>query len=680
MFQPQPTPFAASYFTPPIYDIPSPAVDSSFAIPAAAPPPAGGGGGTAEFAPELAGLGFDQAQAHAFGDGLGIVDHGLGAAAAPAPAPVAANSGSAAIVSGAPLTPNLTAPACTNIPFRYISRRQRLSTSSSSSTSTSASPPATTNSSSSPGSTRHVATAPHSHHRFLHQQHHRRRGLISKSKPQHRSGIPHRPAPATVKMEQQQQVHDVEAQQEAAKDYQPVHEGPCVGDKTPSDAVTHEYAKADPVYVEKTIALPQTYSHYRAIRGDGNCGWRAIGFSYYEKLIEVGNQMQIEGEVARLMSLNQMLMTVGGYSYVEDWSDEATGLLRDLAANISDPSMAHIILMDRWNDESSAGHIIYYLRLLAATYLKANAETYDPFIPDALGVAAYCSQSIEPPNREIENLGIVALAEILLKPVNLVLEIAYLDRSAGSQVNCYRFPEEANGQNVGSLGPIIYLLYRPDHYDILYHASAPSESPLQVHRVDGFTHNMNIRSDSDMRAFSTVDFHAITDIPTSFAPAALSPMAPPLVASPMEESFTNSPQTQQRSQWVGQYSETIPSTTPEAAMPPHDMPMIASGTGMPMPPGAEMDSSAPMMAGPGLVQGMPNSGYLIRFSPVQLEYNEGKNHFPEPAFQVTTSTFKNSVYNRAHYGNPDFHPEEYNPERDSREVKMGGKKKVKKEN
>lgn len=92
-----------------------------------------------------------------------------------------------------------------------------------------------------------------------------------------------------------------------------VTQGPRVGDKTPIDAITAEYAKADPVYVAKTMvssssirparpvcavhlvlyrppagclshrsglvlisrqALPQTYTHYRPVKGDGNCGWR----------------------------------------------------------------------------------------------------------------------------------------------------------------------------------------------------------------------------------------------------------------------------------------------------------------------------------------------------------------------------------------------------------------------
>jgi Peptidase C65 Otubain len=67
-------------------------------------------------------------------------------------------------------------------------------------------------------------------------------------------------------------------------------QGPLVGEKKSSRAITEEYAKADPVYVAKTAvsssahvnyapadylqALPQKFSHYRQILGDGNCGWR----------------------------------------------------------------------------------------------------------------------------------------------------------------------------------------------------------------------------------------------------------------------------------------------------------------------------------------------------------------------------------------------------------------------
>ena len=67
----------------------------------------------------------------------------------------------------------------------------------------------------------------------------------------------------------------------------------------------------------------------------------------------------------------------------------------------------------------------------------------------------------------------------------MVLEIAYLDRSDGVEVNVHRMPEEANGQSPADLGPIIYLLYRPGHYDILYRDAVlqpppPPSAPISV--------------------------------------------------------------------------------------------------------------------------------------------------------------------------------------------------------
>ncbi|EXU99064.1 peptidase C65 family protein (Otubain) [Metarhizium robertsii] len=484
--------------------------------------------------------------------------------------------------------------------------------------------------------------------------------------------------------------HDMAAQQEAAKDYRPKLQ------KTPSEVITNEYAKADQVYVEKTIALPQTYSHYRPIRGDGNCGWRAIGFSYFETLIERGDQAQIEGEFARLKSLNHLLATVGEYNYFEDFADEAFDLIRELARIIDKPAAAHSLLHQKWNDVAVEGSLIFYFRLLAATFLKANAETYAPFIPGGQGVDEYCSHNIEVVNREIEHLGIVALANILLKPVNFVLEIAYLDRSTGSQVNQYRFPEEANDKDVSSLGTFIYLLYRPDHYDILYRTPTVTASPppvsLQVNRVTGFTHNTAFNTTgASMGAFSTVDFGALSMIPglsTGSSDGLAGLMSMPAVTAPTNPIIGDAFSSSQQAVWMPQYGTDIQSTKGESpAQPPPAVATVQHPSPSPLlTPTTPMSSNAPMMPpstnlGP---QQLPShmatpgaTGYPIRFSTHQLEYEN--NSFPEPTFQVTTNTFKNSVWNRAHYGNPDFQPEEWNPEEDGAESRLAGKRKVRKD-
>ncbi|KAL3965303.1 hypothetical protein ACCO45_002307 [Purpureocillium lilacinum] len=521
--------------------------------------------------------------------------------------------------------------------------------------------------------TRHSQRQLHPQHHHHHQRNqHQHRHQHQHQHSQHRQHPPPQPFYGAVVMDEQGS-HGLAAQQEAAKDYQPVLEGPLVGDKTPSDAITHEYAKADAVYVDKTVALPQTYSHYRPIQGDGNCGWRAIGFSYLEKLVEAGDQDRMEGEVARLMSLNHMLSTVGGYSYYEDWADEMLGLVRDLAANLTDPAVAHAMLLQRWNDASVEGGLIYYLRLLAATYLKANAATYDPF-------------SVELVNHEIEHLGIVALVNVLLKPAGIALEIAYLDRSPGSQVNHHRFTDD-DGDDQGSLpgAPVVYLLYRPDHYDILYRAPEnPAPVTMQVNRVSSMSHDVQIASNSaSLGAFSTLDFGALSMIPGFSGVSGMSsmsmPMPAPSTSSPVESAFSPGPQ---QSPWTSPFSDDVRIQVSQAPQPPTvaAQPPTPSSPTSPVGPSPLDDGGCLSMEQkrPSLVPGglAASAGYPIRFSPVQLEYDESNSGFRESSFQVKTSTFKNSVWNRAHYGNPDFHPEEWSPEDDGemRTTKKKGKR------
>ncbi|PHH59632.1 hypothetical protein CDD81_2790 [Ophiocordyceps australis] len=455
------------------------------------------------------------------------------------------------------------------------------------------------------------------------------------------------------------QGHDMAAQQDAARDYQPVLEGPMVDEKTPSDAITKEYAKADPVYVEKTLALPQTYSFYRRIKGDGNCGWRAIGYSYCEKLVESGDQAKVEGEVARLMSYNRMLASVGGYPYYEDWADEMLGLLRDMASSMNDLDTARNIVNQRWNDSSVESSLIYYLRLLAATFLKSNDATYDPFVPDGQGVATYCSQCIELPSREIEHLGIVALVNILLKPADLVLEIAYLDRSRGSQVNHHRFNDEGQVQGNHDANSIIYLLYRPDHYDILYRTPRIS---LSVNRVTGISDSAQITGISSLSSFSNGNFSMLSMIPGFENIAGMSSLSlpprndGPVATAPMSPEPHHSP-------WPSHLPDAM--RLPGSQSNAHQA-VIAACPRVPAPmsPLTVGSSALDSQSRSGIIEAsgaVSTAGCPIRFSQVQLEYEGCKN---TQEFQVKTNTFKNSVWNRAHYGNPDFHPEEWSPEED----------------
>jgi ubiquitin thioesterase protein OTUB1 len=315
-------------------------------------------------------------------------------------------------------------------------------------------------------------------------------------------------------------------------------------------------------------------------------------------------------------------------------------------------------LTKRFNSQECSNAIIYHLRLLAGSWLKGDPAPYEPFVQD-LGVAGYCSDVIEKVDREIEHVGIMLLYNVLLKPLHIVLEIAYLDRSPGSQVNVYRFPDGASGQPASPLAPVIYLLYRPDHYDILYKGIN-----IQVNRVAVYNQHADISQQQPLDAYSSVDFVSLSMVPglLTTAAAGLSSLASPAGPSPgpppqpvmTTEAYVSGPpqvpwiQTQFDHPMTPQPLQT-PTTTPLAPPPPAQAPA----------PQPETSTSSPATT------------YTLRFS--EQYYQLDNSVFPEPNF--TTTMFKNSHFNKAHYNNPDFHPEEWTPDDESPERGPGGKKK-----
>ncbi|KAM7205259.1 Peptidase C65 Otubain domain containing protein [Rhypophila sp. PSN 637] len=452
---------------------------------------------------------------------------------------------------------------------------------------------------------------------------------------------------------------DMAAQEAAAREYQPQPQGPLVGKKLPSTAITDEYAKADPIYVQKTMALPQTYSHYRPIQGDGSCGWRgeshaspdfnaltsfpmhtpcglqsltvgcelAIGFGYFETLITSCDKAQVEAEKLRMTRLNDYIENVGGMSpYIFlDMSEETIELLGRISDALPDRARAMAELMEAFNNPDISNSIIYHLRLLASSWLRGHSEDYSNFLEEGLGVDGYCETKIQQVNREIEHVGIDLLVNVLLKPVGFVLEIAYLDRSPGSQVNHFRFPNEANHQHPSTLGPMIHLLFRPDHYDILY----PPQMDIQVHRVNTFQPSFMASPVVGIPDYSSPDLQTLSSLIPGFGgpPPGLAPFVDATAGSPLT-SYTSSPS----STWM-------PSPFPETAQ----------------------AQAAPVSVA--VPAPTPALTYHLRLSEYcqMPEYVENVTS-REPAFQ--TSTFRNSHFNVAHYNNPNFQPEEYKPESD----------------
>jgi ubiquitin thioesterase protein OTUB1 len=395
-----------------------------------------------------------------------------------------------------------------------------------------------------------------------------------------------------------------------------------------------------------------------------------------------------------MTSLNNLLTTVGGFErwLFEDMVEETTSLLKDVAGLVqTSPQAAEELLRQRFNDSEVSASIVYHFRLLASSWLKGYPATYEGFIPDGLGVDGYRKNWLEPVNQEIDHLGMTLLIDVLLKPIGFAVEIVYLDRSEGSQANSHIFQQEdSNGLPTNPGGPIIHLLYRPSHYDILYKdlptaiilqravEEVVRNSNVQVNRATNFSHQHTIQSTpAAIGDFSQLEFNSLVAIPGfglahhGFPAQYHPPIEQTYNSSPISASISPvSPGTSSTPSSIATLPQTFPAQPPPSSLAspgaltsqhPTFTPVITQlpiHTHLP-PPRRPSLSSHPSLSSQTSELSSPTSA-TSSFRPSKYEWEAAADWQEPVVFQ--TSTFKNSHYNTAHYNNPNFQPEEWSPE------------------
>ncbi|KAF2104765.1 cysteine proteinase [Rhizodiscina lignyota] len=508
--------------------------------------------------------------------------------------------------------------------------------------------------------------------------------------------------------------------QKLSAEYVPEVSGPLVSERIPTSAITAEYARADPVYQAKTAAIPQRYSYYRTCKGDGFCGWRAIGFCYYETLLRLGDKQKFLEEQARIRSLGNLLQAVGhSRDIYEDWEDEAIDLLRTLptCATVEESSAA---LLSAFNDTVRSMNIITYLKVLTGAWMRTHSEDYEPFI-QGQNFDDYVSRNIEATQSEIEHLGLSALFDVLLKPAGFALEVMYLDRSAGTELYPHRMEPTDNAGMVLPNSPTLRLLYRPGHYDILYSfEDTPPPSTIVSHAMNGSAPNgaphapvfVALASPTEdgpatglhATPHQQIDFAGLMPIipgmsgisapgisgtqslwmpsppaPTGLYPASSSydfvPQATGLIQrdyQPAHQPIQSQPPPPAPVQRIAtshveqHYAPPAPVTTSASymALPPpptNSAEMFVSGIPMPQ----QHHSPTGAVVAPAVQIGALDRGGGP-FRPSIWEYQSGWEatvvggpNMRDNGFQ--TNIFKHSHFNTAHFNNPDFQPEEWTP-------------------
>ncbi|KAI9796063.1 MAG: hypothetical protein M1835_004729 [Candelina submexicana] len=409
--------------------------------------------------------------------------------------------------------------------------------------------------------------------------------------------------------------------------------GPLVGRRQSTQAITSEYANADPAFVRKTFVCP--WEELGGLQGSpsayiGKLGltaeifslpdcegrWQLWLASYFETLVRLGDKERLQIEEARLKSLDNLLRSVGWEEHAyEDFVEETILLLRSTAASIpvTDGGAA---LLNSFNDPNISNAIITHFRLITSAWMKTHAEAYQSFVIDQT-VEQYCASEIEPYQVEIEHLGMKALIDALIKPAGFAVEILYLDRTASEEVNSHRFePDLSLGAPAYSDAPTVRLLYRPGHYDILYKREDIPSDP-HVFLANGFV-------------------EPYTQIQPTQLPSAIGGIMPWAADIP-GFSYANLPSTSLP-------ARTLSRTT---LMPDEYMtsPTSPATQGYPSP-------SIPLS--PVLSDIAGGS-----FRPSKYEYDV-QNSVQSLPFQ--TPTFRDSHYNPAHFRNSDFQPEIWRPD------------------
>lgn len=450
--------------------------------------------------------------------------------------------------------------------------------------------------------------------------------------------------------------------QKLSHEYDPEVPGPLVGERQSSTAITTEYANADPVYRVKTAALPSKYSHFRTCKGDGNCGWRAIAFTYFETLIRLGDANRFEDEKARLMSMNNLLNSVGFQEdiYIE-FADECFGLLQKLAVSLRDGTAANALL-DTFNDLSESMAIITYFKLLTSAWMQTHAADYAAFLGFGQTVKEYCSQNIETVNCEIDHVGISALSEALLKPAGFALHVLYLDRTPGEEINGHHFgATESDGLTMQN-PPTLRLLYRPGHYDILYKAEdveppmqqpIATQAPLHVALAAGYT--------DEFVPISSNMSDVMTMIPGLY-PTGLGQRWPSAY------DYNSDPTPQQQQPQIAPVPSYAPPPSNVAPIPTSHQEYVSPVHSHVSHQHHANHHSIQMESPVGLSLNHPPPPLTIErggpFRPSMYELEPGFHSGQSHALPFQTSIFRNSHYNTAHFRNPDFQPEEWSPDAD----------------
>ncbi|CAF3533169.1 unnamed protein product [Adineta steineri] len=250
---------------------------------------------------------------------------------------------------------------------------------------------------------------------------------------------------------------DQQSQQQRLIENEVKENQPLISAKIPTTELQHEYASDDKIYQEKLLELIKKYKYIRRTRRDGNCFYRAFAFGYLERNLNNNNELERFRELTN--KLTEQLIKLGYSEFtVEDVRDVVIEIIDNIRKNPNETNLIECFCSENYSD-----YFVAYLRLFTSAYLQMNREFFENFIEDGRPMKQFCNTEVEPMTRESDNIHIIALTKAAVVP----LRVIYMDRSQQSTLTIHDF--SANDEEITeTFQPMITVLYRPGHYDLLY--------------------------------------------------------------------------------------------------------------------------------------------------------------------------------------------------------------------
>ncbi|XP_066910333.1 ubiquitin thioesterase OTUB1-like [Clytia hemisphaerica] len=227
---------------------------------------------------------------------------------------------------------------------------------------------------------------------------------------------------------------------------------PLVSEKEEVGRLERDFADNDLVFKSKLADLKERYCHVRKTRGDGNCFYRAFGYGILE--FSRSDHTLLDRIAEKAKHTKDKLIEIGYPSYtVEDFQETFMEVL-----DVTRKSENNHEILQLFNDQGYSDYLVVFLRLMVSCYLQCNQEFYLHFVDGYNSMKEFCSQEVEPMAKESDHIHIIALSNSL----NVTIQVEYMDRSGDeNKVNSHLFPDDGSK-------PVVHLLYRPGHYDLLY--------------------------------------------------------------------------------------------------------------------------------------------------------------------------------------------------------------------